>query len=125
MACIFLQLLKKYRGMFKTPYGNFFIRDTHFIEITNLKLLPIDFSGYKIARFYDKNFRNQCESELMSYIQEFQLTEIDKKVLRKILKRYKRKFGTYIIFYSLLRLQDSKKCNVDETILTGLRKKLE
>ena len=118
-------LEKKYRGMFKTPYGNFFIRDTHLIKIVDLKLLPIDFSGYKIARFYDKNFRNQCELELSSYIQESQFTEIDKRTLRKILKRYKKKFGMFILFYSLIRLQDSKKCNINSKVLSEIRKRVD
>ncbi|MEJ2279851.1 MAG: hypothetical protein P8Y70_19215, partial [Candidatus Lokiarchaeota archaeon] len=86
-------LEKRYRGMFKTRHGNFFIRDTHLIKIADLKILNVDFSGYKIARFYDRNFRNQCELELNSYIQKFKLAEIDKRTLRKILKKYKRKFG--------------------------------
>ena len=116
---------KKYRGMFKTQYGNFFIRDTHFIHITDLKLLLISFSGYKIARFYDKGFRNQCKAELNSYIQESQLAEINKRSLGKILKQYKKKFGAFIIFYSLLRLQDLKKCNINDKILSEIRKKVE
>ena len=118
-------LNKKYRRMFKTQYGSFFIRDTHVIQITDLKLLPIDFSGYKIARFYDKSFRKQCELELTSYIQKLQLAEINKKSLGKILKRYKKKFGEFIIFYSLLRLQDLKKCKINDKIISEIRKKVE
>ena len=118
-------LEKKHRGMFKTQYGNFFIRDTHFIQIADLKLLLTDFSGYKIARFYDKNFRNQCELELSLYIQKFQLLEINKRALRKILKQYKSKFGTFIIFYSLLRLRDSKNCKINNKILSEIRKKVD
>jgi hypothetical protein len=116
---------KKYRGMFKTQHGNFFIRDTHFMRITDLKLLLTDFSRYKIARFYDKGFRNRCELELNSYIQESQFAEINKRALRKIIKQYNRKFGAYIIFLSLLRLQESKKCKINDTILSKIRKKVE
>ncbi len=118
-------LEKKYRGMFKTLYGNFFIRDTHVIKITDLKLLQTDFSGYKIARFYDKNFRNHCELELNAFIHKFQLTEINKKTLGKIIKKYKIKFGKFILFYSLIRLQDSKKCKINGKVLSKIRKKVD
>ena len=118
-------LRKRYRGMFKTRYGNFFIRDTHVIKIIDLKILNIDFSGYKIARFYDKNFRNQCELELSSSIQKSKLAEIDKRTLRKILKKYKRKFGKFTLFYCLIHLQDSNKCKINSKVLSEIRKRVD
>ena len=111
--------------MFKTRYGNFFIRDTHVIKIIDLKILNIDFSGYKIARFYDRNFRNQCELELNAYIQQFKLAEIDKRTVKKILQKYKRKFGKFTLFYNLIRLQDSNKCKINTKVLSEIRKRVD
>ena len=57
---------RKLRSFFKTRYDSYFFRDSIHIKIPSWNLLCTEFSGYKIARFYDKNLKTHLKEKIHS-----------------------------------------------------------
>ena len=114
---------KKLRKKFKTRYDSYYIRDTHHVSLSNLKMLCTTFSGYKIARFYDKNVKSVLKSRISSYCQE-QCKVINKAVIKQIIKKFHKKFGEFLIFDVILDLAKEKKVDIDTKVLKKIKKKI-
>ncbi|MBY9004775.1 MAG: hypothetical protein KGD73_12430, partial [Candidatus Lokiarchaeota archaeon] len=114
---------KSLRKKFKTQYDSYYIRDTHHVSLSNLTLLCTTFSGYNIARFYDKNFKSLLKSGITTYYQE-QYTIINKVVMNQIIKKFHKKFGKFLIFNVLLDLVKEKKVDIDTKLLKKIKKKI-
>ncbi|MHA1193917.1 MAG: competence protein CoiA family protein [Promethearchaeota archaeon] len=114
---------KNLRKKFKTRFDSYYIRDAHNVSLSNLNLLCTTFSGYKIARFYDKNFKSLLKSRITSYYQEQNLV-IDKAELKKIIKKFHKKFDKFLIFDVILDLVKEKKVDIDTKLLKKIKKKI-
>jgi len=114
---------KNLRNKFKTRFDSYYIRDTHLVNLSNLQLLCTTFSGYKIARFYDKNIKSLLKSRITSHCQE-QCKVIDKVVIKQIKKRFHKKFGDFLIFDVILDLAKEKKVDFDPKVLKKIKKKI-
>lgn len=114
---------KNLRKKFKTRFDSYYIRDTHHVRLSNFNLLCTTFSGYKIARFYDKNIKILLKSCITSYCQE-QFKVINKAVIKQIIKKFRKQFGKYLIFDVILDLTEEKKVDVDAKILKKIKKKI-
>ncbi|MHA1671573.1 MAG: competence protein CoiA family protein [Promethearchaeota archaeon] len=114
---------KKLRKKFKTRFENYYIRDTHYVNLSNLDLLCTTFSEYKIARFYDKNVKSQLKSRIVSYCQE-QCLFINKAVIKQIIKKFHKKFGEFLIFDAILDLVKEKRVDIDFKVLKKIKKKI-
>ena len=125
-ALHFTKLLnKRKRGIFKFRYTTFFYRSSNFMEIPSWKLLCAEFSGFKIARFYDKNIKILLKQEILKYINQHSKSTIkDKKLLKLVIKNFNKKYGKFIILNVLMELNNNSKIKFDYKLINKIRKKL-
>jgi len=125
-ALHFSKLLnKKKRGMFRFRYYTFFYRSSNFMEIPSWKLLCTEFSGFKIARFYDKNIKILLKEEILNYINQHSKSTIKgKKLLKLVIKNFNKKYGKLMILNSLIELNNNNKINFDYKLIKRIRKKI-
>jgi competence CoiA-like predicted nuclease len=114
---------KNLRNKFKTQFYSYYIRDAHHVSLPNFKTLCTTFSGYKIARFYDKNFKSILKSEIKSFCQE-RNEVITKTIMRKIIRKFHKKFGKFLIFEVMMDLVKEKRIIFDTKLLKKIKKKM-
>ncbi|MHA1105334.1 MAG: competence protein CoiA family protein [Promethearchaeota archaeon] len=114
---------KNLRKKFKTRFESYYIRDAHYVNLSNLKLLCTTFSGYKIARFYDKNVKSLLKSRITTYCQE-QVKIVNKTVFNQIIKIFHKQFGKFLIFDVLLDLAKEKQVDLESMVLKKIKKKI-
>jgi len=114
---------KRLRKKYKTQFDSYYIRDTHHIKLSNLNLLCTTFSGYKIARFYDKNVKSLLKSLITCYCQGKRKV-INKTQLKQIIKKFHKKFGKYLIYAVLLDLEKEEIINIDTMLSKKIKKKI-
>jgi competence CoiA-like predicted nuclease len=101
---------KKLRSVFKTRYDSYFIRNSVFTQIPNWRILCTNFSGYKIARFYDKNLKTLLKEKIVNiYNKEKRAGSKEKRIIKAILDLYEDKYGRYMIYSAILDLIEKKK----------------
>jgi competence CoiA-like predicted nuclease len=116
---------KKLRGVFKTRYNSYFFRDSIFTEIPNWTLLCTEFSGYKIARFYDKNLKSVLKEKIVKiYRKEKKARRNSKKIVQIILDTFEKKYGRYMIFYVIIELIDGNVIDFPRKIYLKIKKKI-
>jgi competence CoiA-like predicted nuclease len=114
---------KRLRKKYKTQFESYYIRDTHHINLSNLNLLCTTFSGYKIARFYDKNVKSLLKSLIVSYYHGKRKV-INKTQLKQIINKFHKKFGKYLIYDVILDLAKEQIIDIDSTLLKKIKKKI-
>jgi len=112
--------------LFKNRYDSFYIRNSNFITIPNWKIVCTEFSGFKIARFYDKNIKSILKNKILSFYKiEKKRTPNDKKLIRDILKKFKKKYGSYMIYNSILELSFENKIDFSRKTITKIKNKID
>ena len=116
---------KKLRGVFKTRYDSYSFRDSLFTQISSWKILCTEFSGYKIARFYDKNLKSILKQKLISiYYKEKKARRSDKQIIKAMLGAFEKKYGRYMIFYVIIELVNEYKIEFCRKIINKVQKKI-
>ena len=116
---------KNMRGMFQSRYERYFYRDVNFTLIPSWNPLCTKFSGYKIARFYDKNFKYALKEQIECYLINSNLHILTKKKqLKSIVKHYNKNYGDYIILSLLIELVKDKKLIIGNDLFKHIYKKL-
>ncbi len=116
---------KKKRGLFKDRYNSYFIRDSNFITIPSWNILCTEFAGFKIARFYDKNVKSILKENVLNFYKiEKKETNQDKKFVREVIKRFKKKYGMYLIYNSIVELHLENKIRLSRKIVTKIKSKI-
>lgn len=125
-ALHFSKLLdKSKRGIFKSRFRAFFYRSSNFLNIPSWRLLCTEFSGYKIARFYDKNLKVVLKGEIMKRVTPLANTIIKtKKPLRRIIKHFKKKYGEYMILNAIMELLKQNEIQLDYKVIKRIRRKM-
>lgn len=101
---------KKNRKMFSSHYEKYFIRNVNFMKIPNWNLLTVDYNGFKLARFYDKNVKSVLKREIHSCVSgEIGCNRNNKKIRKLVLKRFSSTYGSRLILESLLELIKENK----------------
>jgi len=118
-------LKKSRRGLFKIGYQSFFYRDSNYIEIPSWKLVCTEFSGFKIARFYDKNLKNILKDRIVTYylIKKNDLKK-GKKLIKSIEKHFKKEFGRYMILDAIIELTNEKRIEISFKLICKIHKSL-
>ena len=94
---------KNKRGLFKNRYDSYFLRDSNFTIIPSWNIMCTEFAGFKIARFYDKNIKSLLKENLLNFYKiEKRGRNNDKKFVREVIKSFKKKYGIYMIYNSIL-----------------------
>jgi hypothetical protein len=116
---------KKLRRIFKSRYNSYFYRDSIFTQIPSWNLVCTEFSGYKIARFYDKNLKTMLKDRLVKiYNSEKKKSRNDKKIIRLMLDTIEEKYGRYMIFYAIIELCNGNKIDLCSKIQNKIKKKI-
>ena len=125
-ALHFTKLLnKRKRGMFRFRYSTFFYRSSNFMEIPSWKLLCTEFSGFKIARFYDRNIKILLKEEILNYVNQHSESTIrGKKLLKLVIKNFNKKYGKLMILNALIELNNNNKINFNYKLIKKIRKKI-
>ncbi|MFW9950162.1 MAG: competence protein CoiA family protein [Candidatus Thorarchaeota archaeon] len=115
---------KKWRGVFKTRYDSYFIRDSIFKQITSWNLLCTEYSGYKIARFYDKNLKSILKEKILNiYYKEKKAKTKEKRIIKTMLREFEKKYGQYMIYYVIIELHNEGKVEFCRKVIKKLQKK--
>jgi hypothetical protein len=116
---------KKFRGIFKARYDSYFYRDSLFTIIPSWNILCTEFSGYKIARFYDKNLKTVLKEKLKKiFDDEKKVRRKDKKIIKVMLDIFEKKYGRYLVFYVMIELINEKKIDFCRKVQERIRKKI-
>jgi hypothetical protein len=119
---------RKKRGLFKLRFGSYYIRNVNCMRIDSLKLLSVEFSGHKIARFTDKHVKSALKSNILSYVKTIdQLIQFEQRkahIIRLILKNFSRNYGKYLILDSLLELVKENEVELDQKSINKIKKQL-
>ncbi|NHJ21673.1 MAG: hypothetical protein EAX91_12065 [Candidatus Lokiarchaeota archaeon] len=116
---------KKFRGIFKARYDSYFYRDSIFTMIPNWNLMCTKFSGYKIARFYDKNLKIVLKEKVKKiYDGEKTKSRNDKKILQVLLDTFEKNYGRYMVFYVIFELLNENKIEFCRKVQVRIRKKI-
>jgi competence CoiA-like predicted nuclease len=113
------------RRLFKTRYSYFYLRDSIHTPIKNWKLLCTRFAGNKIARFYDKNVKGVLKSQIKSFYEaQVKLNTDKKKIIKLLISKFKKKYGLFLIYKSIIELHNEKYLNFNEKIIKKIQKKV-
>jgi len=119
-------LNKNKRGFFKTRYDGYYFKDSNFTEIPSWNILCTEFSGYKIARFYDKNLKNVLKNRIVNfyYLKNKKARNDENRLLKAILKSFKKKYGKFMIYSAIIELVNEKKIDFRRKIIKKIQKKI-
>ena len=85
-----------------------------------------EFAGFKIARFYDKNIKSLLKENILNfYKMEKKGRNNDKKFVREVVKRFKKKYGIFLIYNSIVELFSKNKIVLSQKIITKIKKKID
>ena len=116
---------KKRQGLFKSRYDSYFLRDSNFITIPSWNIMCTEFAGFKIARFYDKNIKSLLKENILNFYKiEKRGTNNDKKFVREVIKSFKKKYGMYLIYNSIVELYLEKKIVFSRKMITKIKNKI-
>jgi competence CoiA-like predicted nuclease len=116
---------KKKQGLFKNRYDSYFIRDSNYITIPSWNLMCSDFAGFKIARFYDKNIKSLLKEKIVIFYKiEKNGKNNDKKFVREVIRSFKKKYGMYMIYNSIVELHLEKKIVLSRKMITKMKNKI-
>jgi len=114
----------------KKKYQSYYIRNGNVGLIPNWKLLCTEFRGHLIARFYDKNVKSIVRKKIGRYSRKLMRgnqnishkRRAQKKILKKILKKFKNQYGRPLIIECLESLDDSPWYN--KSVMKRYKKKI-
>ncbi len=116
---------KKKRDLFKNRYDSYFIRASYYTTIPSWKILCTEFAGFKIARFYDKNIKSLLKKNIFNFYRiEKKRSTDDKKFVREVIKSYKKKYGMFLIYNSILELFLENKIIISRKLITKIKNKI-
>jgi len=84
-----------------------------------------EFAGFKIARFYDKNIKSLLKENILNfYKMEKKGRNNDKKFVREVVKRFKKKYGIFLIYNSIVELYCENKIVLSRKIIIKIKNKI-
>ena len=84
-----------------------------------------EFSGYKIARFYDKNLKTVLKEKIENiYNKEKKEGSREKRIIRVISKAFKKKYGLYMIYYVIIELFNESEIDFCRKTVNKIQKRI-
>lgn len=130
---------KKYRKIFRSKFESYYIKNVNFAKIPSWNLLCVNFNGFDIARFYDKNVKRILKEKILKFLKEKKFRNCNncrtkndnlrkfsikndcnikyykkKKLIKLILVNFSNKYGKPIITESLFELIKERKLDIDK-----------
>ncbi|MFX1379862.1 MAG: competence protein CoiA family protein [Promethearchaeota archaeon] len=118
-------LSKKNHRIFRTNYESYYIKNANVARIPNWDILCVDYNGFKLARFYDKNIKRILKDKISVFYNitsENQKTE--KKLLHSICNNFKNKYGIYLILIAIFELHQEKRIIFNQKIIKKIQRKI-
>ncbi|UCC20511.1 MAG: hypothetical protein JSV62_04265 [Promethearchaeota archaeon] len=116
---------KKNHKLFQTRYENYYIKNVNFTKIPSWNILCVNFNGYKLARFYDKNIKRVLKSLILDYYYtNLKSVRSNKKLINLIINQFIQKYGKFLILKAILELSKEKKIEFSQIIISKIKKKL-
>ena len=120
---------KKNRMIFHSHYDKFFIRNINFVKISSWNLLTVNYNGFKLARFYDKNIKTILKNKIFGYLQNNLRKSLKnykyKKVRKLVLNHFSFNYGRYLILDSFSDIIREKKLDLDEKYILKIKKEIQ
>ena len=121
---------RKKRQMFHSKYDRYFIKNVNFTKIPSWNILLVEYNGYKLARFYDKNIKSVLKNEISRFLLKENRISLDKnykyKTLKKsLLNHFNEKYGKYIILDSVSELIKEKKVKLNEKFILKIKREIK
>ena len=133
---------KKYRKIFRSKFESYYIKNVNFVKIPSWTLLCVNFNGFDIARFYDKNVKRILKDKILRFLKEKKFRNYNnsktknnnlrkfsikpngnikyykkKKLIKLISVNFNNRYGKSIIDESLLELvKDNKLDNLKKNL---------
>ena len=116
---------KKKRVLFKNRYDSYFLRDSNFTTIPSWNIMCTEFAGFKIARFYDKNIKSLLKENILNFYKIKKKGNTDDKIfVREVIKSFKKKYGIFLIYNSIMELSLEKKIVLYRKTITKIENKI-
>lgn len=116
---------KKYHRMFRTKYDRYYVKNVNYTKIPNWNLLCLEYNGFRLARFYDKNIKRVLKDKIwINYQKRLKNCYSEKKLLKDIITNFKTKYGIYLILFVMCELIQEKKITFSEKIIKKIQKKI-
>jgi len=88
--------------------------------------LCTEFAGFKIARFYDKNIKSLLKENILNFYKiENRGTNNGKKFVREVIKSFKKKYGIYMIYNSIVELYLKNRIELSPKIIKKIKNKID
>jgi hypothetical protein len=117
---------KKKQGLFKNRYDSYFLRDSNFVTIPSWNIMCTEFAGFKIARFYDKNIKSLLKENILNFYKiEKKGDNNNKKFVREVIKSFKKKYGIYMIYNSIVELYLKNRIELSPKIIKKIKNKID
>ncbi|MFX1327447.1 MAG: competence protein CoiA family protein [Promethearchaeota archaeon] len=114
---------KKYRKIFQTKYEIYYIKNVNFTKISSWNLLCVNYNGFKLARFYDKNIKIVLKEKIIRFLKfNSDVYKSKKKLIKLIVNHFKQKYGRALIYRAVLELTQEKKVDLNHKIIHRIKK---
>ncbi len=115
---------KKNHKMFPKKYKYYYIKNANFAKIPSWNLLCVNYNGFKIARFYDRNVKRVLKDKIVKfYSQKLRSVKSEKKLLKIILNHFKPKYGIYLIMDAIFASIQEKEIKFSLKIIKKIQRK--
>ncbi|MFX0022366.1 MAG: competence protein CoiA family protein [Candidatus Hermodarchaeota archaeon] len=116
---------KKNHRIFRSKYESYYIKNVNYAKISSWNLLCVDYNGYKLARFYDKNIKRILKEKVSAF---YHITsenhKTDKKLLKSICNNFKNKYGISLILIAIIELYQDKRIRFNQKIIKKIKRKI-
>jgi competence CoiA-like predicted nuclease len=116
---------KKNHRIFRAKYESYYIKNANYARIPSWNLLCVDYNGYKLARFYDKNVKRILKDKISTF---YHITsenhKSEKKLLKSILNNFKNKYGIILILIAICELSQEKRIRFNQKIIKKIQRKI-
>ncbi|MFX0140394.1 MAG: hypothetical protein ACFFDN_42540 [Candidatus Hodarchaeota archaeon] len=115
---------KKNRKIFRTKYGRYYVKNPNFNKIPSWNIICVNYNGFKLARFYEKNITSVLKNRITYYFKmNFKNYKSKKKMLKLIINHFKKKYRLFLVLNALLELIKEKKIEFNHHIDYKIQKK--
>ena len=116
---------KKHQKKFRTNYEIYYIKNVNFSKIPSWNLLCVNYNGFKLARFYDKNIIRVLKDDISAYYKKnLRHFKSEKKVLKSILNNFKTKYCNHLILIAIFKLNQEKRVKFNQKIIAKIYRKI-
>lgn len=116
---------KKNNRIFRNRYESYYIKNVNYGKISSWNILCVDYNGYKLARFYDRNIKRILKEKISTF---YHITsenhKTEKKLLKSICSNFKNKYGIHLILTAIYELYQEKRIRFNQKIIKKIQRRI-